>query len=280
MIYFSFFIFALLNGCSTHRKDGPPPYNVDVSKIPDAVPKVEQLSRIGNKSYIVKGKRYYVLNSSKNYEQRGIASWYGTAFHGRPASNGERYNMLAMTAAHKTLPLPTYVQVTNLKNGRKVIVKITDRGPFANDRLIDLSYTAAKKLGMLGRGTAPVDVKAIDPVRYARNSQNYHTTNNFFLSMNAQKNRIEAKNHTLHPSPYAIAHTTYIQVGAFRHKLHAEKLKYRLASVVSSPVSIIQLAHINKLYRVQIGPIKNAVTIAQIHRKLKLMGISSKEIVV
>ncbi|MCC2666368.1 MAG: RlpA-like protein, partial [Gammaproteobacteria bacterium] len=99
MIYFSFFIFALLNGCSTHRKDGPPPYNVDVSKIPDAVPKVERLSRIGNKSYIVKGRRYYVLNSSKNYEQRGIASWYGTAFHGRPASNGERYNMLAMTAA-------------------------------------------------------------------------------------------------------------------------------------------------------------------------------------
>ncbi len=283
VIYFGFFIFALLNGCSTHRKDGPPPYNVDVSKIPDAVPKVERLSRIGNKPYTVKGRKYYVLKSSKNYEQRGVASWYGTAFHGRAASNGERYDMLAMTAAHRLLPLPTYVQVTNLKNGRKVIVKVTDRGPFANDRLIDLSYAAAKKLGMLGRGTAPVDVKAIDPVQYARNhnSQNHNTiTNNFFLSMNAQKNRIEAKNYRPHTPTYTVAHATYIQVGAFRNKVYAEKLKHRLASVVSSPIHIKQLAPINKLYRVQIGPIKNAVTIEQIHRKLKIMGIHSKKIAV
>ena len=275
IFYLSLFIFVLLNGCSTYQKDGPPSYNIDVSKIPDAVPKVEKLSRIGNKPYTVRGKKYYVLHSSKHYEEQGIASWYGTLFHGRQASDGERYNMLSMTAAHRTLPLPTYVQVTNLKNGRKIIVKVTDRGPFKYNRLIDLSYAAAKKLGMLNHGTAPVDVKAIDPLEY---DKNYHYSHHSFLAMNTQKNTIHAIN-AIHAKTYRTIHSTYIQVGAFRNKLHAEKLRHRLASLVSAPVNINQLAHKNKLYRVQIGPVKNTVTIAQINRKLKSMGISSKEIV-
>jgi rare lipoprotein A len=156
-----------LNGCATkHHKDGPPDYYVDETKIPNATPKVEPLSRIGNQpSYVVFGKRYYVMRSSKHYREQGIASWYGTQFHTHHTSNGERYNMLAMTAAHKTLPLPTYVQVTNLVNGRQIIVKVNDRGPFEANRLIDLSYVAAKKLGMLGHGTAKVDITAIDPAQ-------------------------------------------------------------------------------------------------------------------
>jgi rare lipoprotein A len=149
MIFNLFWLFilstvALLSGC-THApsKDGPPNFYVDESKIPDAVPKLEALSRSGNMDhYSVFGRRYNVLRTSKNYEEVGIASWYGTKFHSHHTSNGERYNMLAMTAAHKTLPLPTYVQVTNLKNNKKIIVKVNDRGPFEGNRLIDLSLFA------------------------------------------------------------------------------------------------------------------------------------------
>jgi len=161
----------LLSACShVSRKDGPPNFYVDETRIHNAVPRVEPLSKYGNMpSYCVFGKRYYTLNTSRNYNQVGIASWYGTKFHSRHTSSGEPYNMLAMTAAHKTLPLPTYVEVTNLRNQRKVIVKVNDRGPFESNRLIDLSYVAAKKLGILGHGTARVRVKAIDP-RYYRKS--------------------------------------------------------------------------------------------------------------
>lgn len=268
IFYLSLLAFGLLNGCSTARKDGPPSYNVDVSTIPDAVPKVEPLSRVGNKPYTVFGKRYYVMSSSKNYQQRGIASWYGTKFHGHHTSNGERYNMLAMTAAHKTLPLPTYVEVTNLKNGRQVIVKVTDRGPFENNRLIDLSYAAAKKLGMLGHGTAPVNVKAIDPLRY---DTHHHWSNHFFLAEHTQKPLMTAPDSTPHYK-HPLAHPAYIQVGAFRHKVYAEKLKKRLIVAMASPVT---LAHLNKLYHVQIGPIRDAISVAQIHRQLRAMGIKS-----
>lgn len=165
---FAFVLMLSLSACSFMRhKDGPPDYYVDVSKIPNAVPKVEPRAKYGNlASYTVFGKRYYTLKSSHGYEAIGTASWYGTQFHRARTSSGERYNMLGMTAAHKTLPLPTYVEVTNLKNHRKVIVKVNDRGPFSSNRLIDLSYVAAKKLGMLGHGTATVEVKAIDPLTY------------------------------------------------------------------------------------------------------------------
>jgi len=168
------FSFTWLAGCGTsHRKDGPPPFRVDVSRIPDAVPKAEPLSRIGNKPYYtVFGRRYHVMKSRKNYTAIGIASWYGTQFHKHRTSNGEIYNMLGMTAAHRTLPLPTYVKVTNLENGRHVIVKVNDRGPFKKNRLIDLSYAAAKKIGMSGKGTALVEVKALDPS--ARSTRSYH----------------------------------------------------------------------------------------------------------
>lgn len=169
VFYFIICSFFLLSACmSHHRKDGPPSFHVDVSKIPNAVPKAEPLSKIGNKrTYTVFGKKYHVLRSRKNYAAVGIASWYGTMFHNRRTSSGERYNMLAMTAAHRTLPLPTYVRVTNLENGRHVIVKVNDRGPFKSSRLIDLSYVAAKKLRMTGRGTALVEVKVV-PLHYRK----------------------------------------------------------------------------------------------------------------
>src|SRR6188768_445059 len=137
----------------------PPP---DVLSIPDAVPRAEPRGTRGNPPfYEVFGKRYYVLASSEGFVERGTASWYGPGFHAASTSLGERYDMYAMTAAHKTLPIPAYAEVTNLRNGKKVIVRINDRGPFVGDRIIDLSYTAAAKLDMLMQGTAPVEVRVI-----------------------------------------------------------------------------------------------------------------------
>ena len=134
------------------------------SDMPDATPKVEPKSRYGNmKSYVVFGKTYYPKPSSRGYVERGIASWYGPKFHGRKTSSGEPYDMHQMTAAHKTLPLPTYARVTNLENGRSTIVRINDRGPFVGDRIIDLSFAAAKKLGVDKKGLASVEVASIDP---------------------------------------------------------------------------------------------------------------------
>jgi rare lipoprotein A len=139
----------------------PPP---DVLAIPDAVPRAEPRGTRGNPPfYEVFGKRYYVMASSDGWVERGTASWYGPGFHAASTSLGEPYDMYGMTAAHKTLPIPCYAEVTNLRNGRKVVVRINDRGPFVGDRIIDLSYTAAAKLDMLMAGTAPVEIRVISP---------------------------------------------------------------------------------------------------------------------
>jgi rare lipoprotein A len=258
----------LLNACSTIKHDGPPNFYVDETKVHDAVPKVEHASKYGNRaSYTVKGKQYHVMKNSKHYEAVGVASWYGTRFHSLLTSSGERYNMLAMTAAHKTLPLPTYVQVTNLKNGKKVIVKVNDRGPFEGNRLIDLSYVAAKKLGMLGHGTAMVDVKAINPMQNDKNNiapKTILVKNNFYDNAKA----------SLLKTPHL-----FLQVGTFRNRSNAEHLKSRLLAVTSTPVRVNQLAHKDKLYQVQIGPIKDLATAANISKRLHAVGLHHSHLV-
>jgi rare lipoprotein A len=163
-----------LAGCfSTPRRTAPAPASPAppvlsvppaAASVPDAIPRPEPHARYGNPPfYDVFGKRYYVLSSSVGYWERGVASWYGPGFHKERTSTGELYDMYGMTAAHKTLPLPAYVRVTNLQNGRSVVVRVNDRGPFVGNRIIDLSYTAAAKLDMLRNGTAMVEVRAIDP---------------------------------------------------------------------------------------------------------------------
>ncbi len=167
-------VLGVFTGCST-----APRHTGEVAVAPDAgtvsgipapgevTPHKEPASIKGNpESYVVFGRRYYVMNSSEGYRQRGIASWYGPGFHGRKTSSGTIYNMYGVSAAHKHLPIPTYARVTNLGNGRSIIVRIDDRGPFVGDRLIDLSYGAAAKLGMMGEGTAPVEVEALPPYQY------------------------------------------------------------------------------------------------------------------
>jgi rare lipoprotein A len=157
---------GVLAGCSSApERIEAPVVQRDRSGIPDAVPRVEPRSRSGNmESYAVRGRRYFTKDDSKGFVERGIASWYGPGFHGRKTSNGEPYDMNAMTAAHKTLPLPTYARVTNLQNGKTAVVRINDRGPFHGPRVIDLSRAAATKLGVIGTGTAEVEVRALDPM--------------------------------------------------------------------------------------------------------------------
>jgi len=149
------------------KQDGKPDWQVDVAKIPDAVPQPHQGS-YKNAPYQVAGKTYYPLSvpASLNYREVGLASWYGTQFHSKQTSNGEIYDLYGMTAAHKTLPLPSYVRVTNLANGKNVILRVNDRGPFHPDRIIDLSYGAAVKLGYAENGVARVQVEVIDPKQW------------------------------------------------------------------------------------------------------------------
>lgn len=157
-----FFLCVLLTGCSVFRGDYAPPYDIDVSRIPDAVPKWEPKNPRANPvSYKVYGKRYVVLKSVQGYVAEGYASWYGMKFHRKKTASGELYEVTKMTAAHRTLPIPSYVRVTNLRNHKKIIVRVNDRGPFVKNRLIDLSYVAAKKLGISNHGTAKVRVEGI-----------------------------------------------------------------------------------------------------------------------
>jgi rare lipoprotein A len=292
--------FVSLTACYHTHKDGAPNYYVDDTKIPNAVPKVEPISKYGNMAhYKVFGKQYYVMNSSLNYEEQGVASWYGTKFHQHFTSSGERYNMLAMTAAHKTLPLPTYVQVTNLSNGRQIIVKVNDRGPFESNRLIDLSYVAAKKLGMLGHGTTRVDVKAINPRDALMHPEmialKTPTPHNHYLTQPAKLKLVAVNNSASHKiSRYTMTTAAaekpvkevgsdstgvaisplYIQVGAFRNRNYAEKLKTRLIALISSPVAI---SPAKNLYRVQVGPFRDIATADRMTKKLKAIGLHNDD---
>lgn len=236
--------------------DGPPPMPIDVATIADAVPRVEPLSRYGNPaSYVVFDKRYEVLPSSTGYVERGIASWYGSKFHGRRTSSGDPFDMYAVTAAHTTLPLPTYAEVTNLSNGRRIIVKINDRGPFLHNRLIDLSYAAAVKLGIAQQGTGLVEVRAIDPASW----QNGAT-------------QIAAKDTG---STGAIP-GLYLQIGAFSQMENAARLRSRLEGAAHSGVHVVHTGNSGTpLYRVRIGPLPNVDEADRVSRELLAMGLDT-----
>jgi rare lipoprotein A len=264
-------LFLLLPGCSTthhYGRDCAPDFNIDVSKIPDAVPKAEPLSKYGNPpSYVVDGHRYYVMKSSIGYDEKGIASWYGMKFYKVRTSNRELYNVAGMTAAHRTLPLPTYVLVTNLKNGKHVIVKVNDRGPFVANRLIDLSYVAAVKLGVTAHGTALVEVKAIDPLHPERVLGGVCSTPSTCSAT----------------PPVSIPHKPqlYLQMGAFSQRANAEQLANKVKACLPYPVNINStLKHDQTLYRVQIGPVPNVQTTDDIYDKLKKAGLGKPTAVV
>ena len=256
------FSLVVVNGCSIstydifEEKDSGPDRYVDVSGIPNAVPKHEPRSRYGNMaSYEVFGKRYYTLKSSQGYNERGIASWYGNKFHGRKTSSGEKYDMYAMTAAHKTLPLPTYVEVTNLENGRQIIVKVNDRGPFHQNRIIDLSYVAAKKLGISSKGTGLVEVRAINP------SESYRAST---VSTPKVSERTSS----------GYQPNLFIQAGAFKDRDNALRLKTRLTADLNRPVRINEVfTQGDTFYRVQVGPLIEVQIADQVSLQLENLGI-------
>ena len=266
-------IAALFAGCSSAppkitRTTLPPPRSVDLSQIPDAEPKPEPPARYGNPSdYEVFGKRYTVLKSSKGYQEQGVASWYGPGFQEKLTSTREPYDMYAMTAAHKTLPLPTYAQVTNVRNGRRVIVRINDRGPFVDDRIIDLSYVAAVKLGLDGPGTGEVEVYAIDPIEWARNKGS--VPNNLAAVPQGVASPPPA---AARPAPRyrpAEVKPIYIQVGTFSSLKHAHQLRDRLRL----PNVAARVQSNGGLHKVQIGPLASLGQADDVYRQVTRYGV-------
>lgn len=257
-----FGILLTIVGCSTDSehlqiRDGAPQaasIPANIAAIPDAVPRLEPRTRAGNPpSYRINGKSYTTLTSSKNYKQRGIASWYGTKFHGRKTANGETYDMYAMTAAHKTLPIPSYVRVTNLRNKRSVIVRINDRGPFHAGRIIDLSYAAAVKLGIQQTGTGYVEVQALDPKPQAR----------------------------LQPAGSEDKLLVYLQVGTFSNPFNAREMLDRINARVQPQSRILsETGQGGALYRVQLGPVDSLAEARRMARQLTEIGIAETRFVV
>lgn len=224
-----------------YKDDGPgdkPPANL--SEIPDAEPRHEPLHRWANRPYTVFGRGYTPMSTLQPYKEQGIASWYGKKFHGQKTSSGEVYDMYGMTAAHKTLPIPSYARVTNLANGRSVVVRINDRGPFHGDRIIDLSYAAAHRLGYVVAGSARVEVESVLPGE-------------------AQKKQ---------------SGNLFIQVGAFSSRDNAEDLRARVAAELAA--ENLQVLSVGNLWRLHVGPYASQdaarAVVERIETQLNLKG--------
>lgn len=244
----------VLSGCSAGGWTGDPPDRVIATT--EELPR----SKSGNPPfYEVYGVRYSVMKSSVGYKERGVASWYGKKFHGRRTSSGERYDMYKMTAAHKSLPLPTIVRVTNLNNGKSIVVRVNDRGPFVKNRIIDLSYSAAIALDMTREGTAMVEVQALTAAK-------------------AQEK--------IAPSPVAApagdpAGSMYVQVGAFGEPDNAEKLAQKLNSGGVSKVAVHKPSGQEPMiYRVRIGPVSTVVEYDRIVRQVESLAILETQLVI
>ncbi len=260
-------------------QDTGPSEHRDMSKTPDAIPKVEPRSVGGNKSsYVVWGQRYQVMPSSFGFHEQGVASWYGIKFHGHKTSNGEVYDMYAMSAAHKSLPLPSYVRVTNLDNNRVVIVRVNDRGPFHANRIIDLSYAAASKLGYRSKGVATVLVEAIDAKHWTstgelslRRQRNSAKTgiSKVVLKLNSQPSVATIKLATHQQRRYG----HYVQVAALTDQARAVVLQKHLVSVLRrSDVTLEQAVEQKNLIRVMIGPIVDLLSAEKLASELPKLG--------
>ncbi len=236
----------LVTGCG--RKDRYK--DIDTSKIKPWVPKSEPLSKYGNHSpYRVYGKVYRVNNNPAGYTETGKASWYGKKFHGRPTSNQEVFDMYKLTAAHKTLPLPSYVEVTNLKNNKQVVVRVNDRGPFVGDRIIDLSYAAAKALDFVHEGIAEVKIRVVNSPK------------------DLQKNPIKQG-------------LTYLQLGAFADKNAAYNLAKKASQLLGIETFVTILStQSGALHRVRIGPVQSETLVNQLINKITANGIPDAKVI-
>ncbi len=255
---------VLVTACGTrggggyYEDDGPPDSaRIDIAKLVDPVPRYEPRSSRGNDPYKALGRWYHPLKSARGYSERGAASWYGKKFHGRRTSSGERYDMFVMTAAHRTLPLPTYVRVENLRNGRTAIVKVNDRGPFLHNRLIDLSYAAAYKLGIIGTGTGLVEVTAVFPDSQPVQAET-PVTGKPLVSRQPQ---------------------VFLQLGAFADRVNAKRMHEQLIARGYSP----GLEQVSKdglvLYRVRIGPLADVEAADRTSARLRAVGLEPQLVV-
>jgi len=252
-----FFLLSLLVACAgppgigpaPDVSDGEPIRAIGPNDVANATPKADPILAAGNKSpYTVLGVSYEILDDARNYREQGIASWYGTKFNGHKTSNGEIFDLYKATAAHKTLPIPSYALVTNLNNGRSVVVRVNDRGPFHADRLIDLSYGAAVKLGYMEQGTAPVEVEILNIAG------------------------VDDRRKTVGGS------YRYLQLGAFGAEASAQRLRSELERLVSTPVSI---SHVQSgdamLYRVRVGPVSSPDELIEVQRALESNGYNTAQ---
>jgi len=235
-----------------YKDDGPgdnPP--ADLASIPDAEPRLEPLHRFANRPYQVLGRDYVPMTALTDHRERGTGSWYGRRFHGQPTSSGERYDMYGMTAAHPTLPIPSYARVTNLTNGRSVVVRINDRGPFLAGRVIDLSYTAAWKLGYTDAGSASVEVQAL-PAPGA-----VLATAPRLPALAAAPAASSTVASGTSATASGVANSVYLQLGSFSARENAEGLRQRLLRELAWIREALQIQAAGNLFRLQVGPYRN-----------------------
>ena len=266
-VFTSFFVLVCITACAGRPLQDGAPASASRATLPaDAEPQKEPRSRYGNGPfYTVFGKTYRVLETNYGFREQGVASWYGNKFHGNLTANRETYDMYAMTAAHKTLPLPTYVEVRNLKNGKRVIVRVNDRGPFIDKRIIDLSYAAASKLDMVRDGTSLVEIRAIS----------------FDPPPSGQRAAV--------PDPVAKPpaepvrpgdSSVYLQVGAFGDQDNAAR-RYRMLKDNGIEQAFVhqEADRVPAIYRIRIGPIDGVEQYDQVVGELNRMGIAETHLV-
>lgn len=295
-------LLALLAGCASappafperpgavpagSDKDGTPGYRADLANVPDAIPRPEPRTAAGNKSpYTVLGKTYRVKPVPPGYRERGLGSWYGTKFHGRKTSLGEDYDVYTMTAAHKTLPLPTYLRVTNLENGKHAVVRVNDRGPFHEDRVIDLSYAAAYRLGYADKGTALLELEVLDPMApewvAKRAGREYHEP---AVAARAPARSAPGADElpdvvagadpglSSMPASGGMHRRVWLQAGAFRSIDGARNLQRSLAALLDQDVSIQTVAG---WHRVRVGPLANDAVLDDARRRLAAARLAAQ----
>lgn len=249
------------------RHDAAPQGEFDFSNVPDATPKWEPLSPQGNASpYKVNGKWYSIMPSANGYQEEGVASWYGLKFHGELTSNGETYNMYEMSAAHKTLPLPTYLRVTNLENGRTVVVRVNDRGPFHSERIIDLSFAAASRLGFADNGTARVKLEAVSPPAPSKSKPGDQPAR-----QKASSNTVDVPTKVVKQDRLA----PFVQVAAFGQASAARSMEKRLREGLGLQNVFVAESEKNgrPIFRVRVGPFDNEAQAVALRKRIEQANV-------